>query len=158
MNDEEVVELDYAQLHPKMLYALAGTTLEFDAYTIDEWPRPVVKNAFNVLVNANTQQAAIGAISRNLGGAEAVPKAGRLITAIRKCHKPIAQYFGSGEGLRLQRIDSDMAVRVHLEMLKRGEHVLSIHDSFIARSQYAPDLRNVMHETLEAQLVQLRRS
>ena len=55
-----------------------------------------------------------------------------LEIAILELHGPIAQHFNSGIGLKLQRLDSDIAMSVidhFVNVLKRP--VVSIHDSFI---------------------------
>ena len=55
-----------------------------------------------------------------------------LETAILTLHSPIAQHFNSGIGLKLQRLDSDIAMSVidhFVNVLKRP--IVSIHDSFI---------------------------
>ena len=62
-----------------------------------------------------------------------VEAAEALEIAILGLHSPIAQHFNSGIGLKLQRIDSDIAMSVidhFVNVLKRP--IVSIHDSFIS--------------------------
>ena len=51
------IELDYPQLHPTLLYATAGKPMRGDPYDLPDWPRDLVKLAFNTLVNADTRKA-----------------------------------------------------------------------------------------------------
>jgi hypothetical protein len=43
----------------------------------------------------------------------------------------IASHFGTGIGLRLQRVDSDIAEQVMLHFADQGIPCLGVHDSFI---------------------------
>ncbi len=144
INDEPVAEPDYAQLHPRMLYAMAGACLEGDAYTLDGWKRLLVKKAFNILINAESYQAAVRAVVNEIGGVGARQKAKQLIAELKRRHRPIERYFHSGKGLRLQRQDSDMAERVMKKMLAEGVVVLPIHDSFVTPERYEERVREEM--------------
>jgi hypothetical protein len=59
-------------------------------------------------------------------------------------HKPIAKYFYTGIGKKLQRIDSDMAEEVMLFFANEGVPVLPSHDSFTMHQGYQEDLQKVM--------------
>jgi len=144
INGGAVVEPDYEQLHPRMLYAQAGKPLAGDAYTLDDWERPLAKKAFNILINANTPEAAVRAVTQEIGGQGARKKAEQLIADIKRRHQPIAQYFHSGVGLRLQRIDSDMAGQVLKTGLSQGFVLLPIHDSFVTLARHEGTVREAM--------------
>ena len=153
LDGEPTHEADYARLHPRLLYAEAGAALEGDAYALDgfEDDRPLVKRAFNIAVNADTEMAAVRAIAQEIGGKGAHAKAGDLLDAIRARHRPIAPCFGSGAGLRLQRRDADLAERVLLRLLRRGIVALPIHDSFVVRRRHA----GARDEAMDAELGRL---
>ena len=136
------VELDYQQIHPRLLYGLAGRHLEGDAYTLPGWSRAVVKQAFNTLLNAGSFREARGAIAENLDGDRKAAEA--LIADIRTRHPDIDAYLHSGIGLRLQAIDSEICRQVLMEMSRRGIVTLPIHDSFIVASEHKNTLSKVM--------------
>lgn len=145
-----VTEVDYHHLHPRLLYAYAGRRLDDDAYTIRgfETERSLVKMAFNTMINASTWPQAKGAIASALGG-DAVG-AQRLMHAVARHHAPIRRLFCSGLGLRLQRIDSDVAIAVVTEMtIKRHIACYPVHDSFIVPASQAKILIAVMDRCLE---------
>jgi len=144
INGEAVAEPDYSQHHPKILYRQAGKPLNDDAYTLDDWERPLAKKAFNILINADDEKTTVLAVMQEIGGKGAKVKAERLIADIKRRHKPIAQYFHSGEGRRLMRIDSDMAEQVLKNMLSRGVVVLPIHDSFVTPERYEGAVKDEM--------------
>jgi len=116
---------------------------------LDGWERPLAKKAFNILINADDEDAAVRAVMQEIGGQGARKKAERLIADIKQRHQPIAKYFHSGEGLRLQRIDSNMAEQVLKNMLSHGVVVLPIHDSFVTPERY----EGAVKEEMEAAFV-----
>ena len=131
INGLPTIELDYPRLHPTLLYAEVGGPMYGDPYDLANWPRGLVKIAFNTLVNADTREAALRSIAHGISGQGAYAKAKSLIGDIEAKHPLIAPMFGSGAGLRLMRRDSDMAEALMLRLLKRGVVALPIHDSFI---------------------------
>ena len=136
IDGEPVVERDHQQLHPRLLYHMAGARLEGDAYTLPGWERTHAKRGFNILVNAHSYYAALGAIARELTGDEPHKRAAQLITALRKRHAPIKRAFHSGMGAELQVVDADMAEMVHLRLLKKGVVPLGVHDLFIVQERH----------------------
>ena len=150
INGGQTVEMDYPRLHPTLMYAEAGKPMHGDPYDLLEWPRELVKRAFNTLVNADTRQAAIRSIANEIGGAGAFSKAQRLVGEIEAKHKPVANMFGSGAGLSLMRRDSDITERLLLRLQKRGVVALPIHDSYIVPNRTADkgELMEAMAEAL----------
>ncbi|TPL51612.1 hypothetical protein [Mesorhizobium sp. B2-4-6] len=142
INGVPTVEIDFSSMQPAMLYAKIGQQIEGDAYAIDGFPselRPLVKTATLKMINAPGR---IQAPSR-----PALPEGiswKGLQQAILDKHEPIAEYFRSGEGIRLQRLDSDIAENVIMRMMNRGIPVLPIHDSFIVATEYGDELSGVM--------------
>jgi hypothetical protein len=144
LDGQPTIEEDHAQLHPRLLYAIAGLDLEGDAYTLPGWDRGLCKIAFNVLLNANNYQDARAVIASKLGGQDALARAGLLIKEMKRRHAALRVYFHSGIGLRLQKLDADMAEFVLKRLLKRGIVALPIHDSFVVQERYAGDLKEAM--------------
>jgi hypothetical protein len=65
--------------------------------------------------------------------------------AIMAFHAPIAQHFYTGVGLRLQRIDSDIAEKVMLTFIAMDAPILPLHDSFLVHNGYEGELPTVMN-------------
>ena len=131
---EPTLEIDYSSFHPHLLYHQDG--LQFsgdDPYVIKGFDRSHVKVAFNIMLNrkgSKDNKSAANTISDELGIDIEASEA--LEIAILELHGPIAKHFNSGIGLKLQRLDSDIAMSVidhFVNLLKRP--VVSIHDSFI---------------------------
>jgi hypothetical protein len=151
INDSATDEPDFPSLHPQLLYALIGRHLPHDPYDLDGWDRPTVKRAFNIMLNAKTPGSAMLAVAETMGGFtnQHREQAKRLIAEIERKHAPVAEYFGSGIGLRLQRTDSDIAARVLAKSGREGEFLLALHDGFRSRRQYADRTREIMDECYE---------
>jgi hypothetical protein len=146
IDEEPVVERDHAQLHPRLLYALAGQKLVGDAYTLDGWDRRLCKLALNIVINAPNYRLALGALAKEMEGPDALARARLLIAEMKLKHGPISRYFHTGVGLLLQRIDADMAELVLIRLLKRGMVALPVHDSFIVRRSHDGQLAEAMDE------------
>lgn len=159
INNEPVVEVDYRGLHPSLLYQRAGLKEPTeDAYTIDEYPRKLVKKAFNILINrkkpAPATKSLIFYLNKNkkeyvddkhptpptidTGYCEA------LENAIRDHHKLIEHFFCTGVGLELQNHDSLLCSHIFDYFLAKTDSiVLAVHDSFIVK-------QSDMHHLAEA--------
>ena len=57
----------------------------------------------------------------------------QLVPRVERHHRRIADRFGSDWGVRLMRIDADVAVRVLHHFADRGLPCLGVHDSFVVR-------------------------
>jgi hypothetical protein len=144
-------EEDYQQLHPRLLYAMAGCRLDGDAYTLDGWERKLCKRAFNIVVNAETYPAAKGALLPYVDGDE--QQAAALIREMKRRHAPVASHFHSGIGIRLQYLDSEMAKAILSELtVRKGVVVLPIHDGFLVREEHRQDLLAAMERAFSRQV------
>ena len=72
-----------------------------------------------------------------------------LSEAIMAFHEPIAHHFYTGIGLRLQRLDSDIAEQVLLHFAQNGIANLPLHDSFLMHEGYASSLEPAMRSAFE---------
>ena len=145
------MELDYRQLNPTILYALAGESLHGDAYEVglESIPRDLVKQAFNAMVQSSR------VLTRPPRGFE-FPKNScvtwrDLVTRIQAKHSPISGMFFKGLGMKLQFEDSCVAEKVMLHFAKSGAAILPIHDSFIYHWGYQQELEDVMCDAFEEQ-------
>lgn len=67
-----------------------------------------------------------------------------FIAKVKTKHAPISEYFGTGEGVKLQKIDSDIAARIILRLCRKGIGCLPLHDSFIVEAQNEQELLSQM--------------
>lgn len=161
LDDETTAEPDFKYMHPTLISALAGTGWgEGDPYLLPKFDRKLSKNAFNTLLNASSIRTAELAISDALqkrGLKQPRLTAKSLIEAVTARHPQFSEYWGSGVGLRLQRIDSDICLNVLRSLRRSGEVALPVHDSFIVRRSAVNLAEAAMAEALEQAIRKLRR-
>ena len=148
LDGERTEEVDYSQIHPRIIYIEAGVELVGDAYDIPGQDRNLCKAVFNILVNAASYKSALGAVNQEMDGDRRGAEA--VIEAIKERHSAVAHYFHSGVGVRLQGLDARMAEIVLTEMtVKRGIPILPVHDSFIVPERHRDTLVQVMKDAFE---------
>jgi hypothetical protein len=153
INGEETVELDYAGMHIRLLYAEAGKPAPADPYDVEGWPRKQIKLALLIAINARTHIDAVRALADalRLGGGVADPfaTAQALIRAAKARHPHIAHAIASDAGVRLMRRDSEIAAQVMREVLRAtGVMPLPVHDSFIVPISQQEGLMAAMENAL----------
>ena len=169
---EKSVELDYGGLHPRLAYHLSGIDYQSDPYKL--WPkttdpmRLMAKVMINAALNAKSADAAISDCNRAmsiyrkdrktkksgkaLADAIALQRAANvtglkfkdIYTVARSKHQRIAAWFASDAGMRLMRLDSEIALRIMHHFAKQGIPCLGVHDSFLVPQSAASELRRVM--------------
>ena len=160
INGQPTVELDFSGCAPRMLYHERGLDYRDDPYRLEviaayEQKEGLKADHFREGIKA-MMQALIN--DRDKGKPERIRlpdglsfRPGFSRPEVRKIieekHAPIAGAFGTGAGLRLQRIDSDLALRIVTELREAGIAALPIHDSFIVKSSCGEQLRNKMIES-----------
>ena len=140
-------EEDFAGIHLRMIYALEEIELgSDDIHLIDGFGneyRNQVKRAIYIIINAETIESAINAIKNKL----TLPKnktAIDLFNQLKLRHPKIAKYFATGEGIKLQYIDSQIAEKVMLRLARDNIVALPMHDSFIVRMSHRKRLKQEM--------------
>lgn len=147
INDEPVVEIDYKAFHPTMLYELEGLDVPENAYDFDGIPRKTAKVAFNILINRDSskhKKSEAQSIADNTD--LSLEEAESLRQALYDRHRPIKHRFNTGFGLKLQRIDSDIALEAIKHYTKRKIPIITVHDSVIVAYKHAPDVEFYLYE------------
>lgn len=132
-DSEPTIEIDFSGMHPHLLYHLQGDDFRGDPYEIEGFDRDAVKVAFNTLINRDSNKhkgKAAKSLARNLN--ITMVQATLLENALYRLHQRIAGHFNTGYGLRLQRLDSQIAYDVMMHFfIEIKRPVLMIHDSAI---------------------------
>lgn len=145
----DTIEKDYVSEHITLAYSkLALPVPKGDLYAAPGWDRNTIKGVILRLFNAKSQQQALNSIlwdgvigDRSLGQA--------AIDAVKELHPELVRFFGTDAGAKLQRIDSDMAVKVLLRFFSLvGYAPLCVHDSFIVAVQHEDTLDEIMRDVL----------
>jgi hypothetical protein len=152
INGEDTVELDFAGMHIRLLYAEAGKPPPSDPYDVDGWPRKQIKLALLIAINARTHIDAVRALTDALRlerVANPYATAQGLIRAAKAAHPHIAHAIGSDAGVRLMRRDSEIAAQVMRDVMRAtGIVPLPVHDSFIVPTTYEERLKEAMENAL----------
>lgn len=158
INGEKVAEWDFGNQHPHMLYALSGhmpptgDLYRIHGYT-DPEARKVVKKVFNALLNADAEDKALKKVLGDLveeSKQTYIPMRFKMQQLKEMCellkiaHAPIKHHFGTGAGILLQFLDSEIAEKVMLDLIDIGVTAIPIHDSFVVSEKH--------HDALEARM------
>lgn len=158
INGNPTVELDYNAMHPRMLYNTVGIDYRKDPNLIgancSKEMRTIYKMVGLICINAESEKSAIDSIQSKLQEANLTQyledntdkTRKKLIRKFRKKNNRINQYFLTGEGLRLQNKDSDIAHSILMHFANKDILVLCVHDSFIIEKQYEKELKQKMKE------------
>lgn len=159
INGNPTVELDYSGCAIRMLYHLRGLDCPDDPYRLEGITALEAKlgyqdGHFREGIKALTQ-ARINGTNRDKDmmcslpdGLSFVPHFRRdaVTRMIEAKHEAIAADFGSGAGIRLQRLDSDLALSIITGLMEEGIVALPIHDSMIVEAIHKDRLFQVMNE------------
>ncbi len=72
-----------------------------------------------------------------------------LLFRTKKAHPLIADDIGTGKGIFLQNIDSNIADAIMSNLINQNIPVLPVHDSFIVPQQFEDELRRQMNDEYE---------
>lgn len=163
IDGEPTVELDYANLHPRMIYHQAG--IDVSAADLYELPalaqlignydpatlRTAVKALWQVVINSTARQLATirrgdhdDLCDRWKIELPVSLHPAKVIELIREQHSAVSNSLGIGIGLRLQALDSEICERILLSGKFHGLPILPIHDSFVVRRRDEEFLRFLM--------------
>lgn len=141
---EPVASVDFGQFAPRVLYGMAGVTPPVgDLYVIPglEGHREGVKKALNAMIFAPKP------VKRKPRGMKAIlpdlPMEG-LSELITTAHPALAPFFGQGIGHQVQRVESDILVRVLLDLQDQGAVALPIHDAILVPRRWRKEAAEVM--------------
>lgn len=157
INGKPTVELDYSGCMIRMIYHERGMDYEDDPYWIEPLDacerenglpggqfREAVKRMMQALINGKEgkRNERIRMPSKRTFKPFFARK--DIMEMLKVKHSPIADAFQTGAGVRLQRTESDIALKVIMNLMAKGVPVLPVHDSFIAPAEHRNELMNEM--------------
>ena len=137
INGKKTIEVDYSGMHLRMLYALCKVDFPYDKDPYDigleDWEgkedfrRKVIKKAFNAILNDEEGSYKLKAEDEKVLGLSN----DEFHQKLKDTHPKIYEEIQSDIGLKLQKIDSDIAEEVLLQLTSLSIPCLPVHDSFI---------------------------
>lgn len=156
INGDYTVELDYSGIHINLLYAMKQINYaekDEDPYILDGYPhRKLNKLVLLTAINAKDDRSTVlGVWDQLREDGKAMPYGLKshevlyqIIAALKAKHNPIEDMIASGEGVRLQYLDSQIAEHVMDYFTQRNIPILTVHDSFICSALVEPVLMDIM--------------
>jgi hypothetical protein len=158
INGESTVELDYSGIHIHLLYAMKGINYakrKEDAYALEDGvpDRDLNKLILLTALNAETVEGARDSVYDQLR------KENRLklysfkrsktpimekITLLKLKHAEIADCIASGEGVKLQYLDSCVIEKLIMYGMESDITLLTVHDSVICQAKYSVLVKDKM--------------
>jgi hypothetical protein len=147
--------LDFSACIPNIAYRSIQEAAPENPYQSDNFCRSDAKLAMVILLNAETRKKAINALAfdrgfTGTGSNDLIARryeAKLLISELEQRHPCLVDaelFFGSG--LKLMRIESDIADNIMTDLRKLGIVCLPIHDGFMVKHKHKPQLLEAMSE------------
>ena len=135
-----VAEQDYSSIHFSILYKKEGIELSQDPYDLLLAPRSINKLTMNIMLNSKSFEECLTACRKNskiLMKDISCKTMTEYLNKIEDAHHVIKKYFYTGEGIRLQKIESDIAEDIMFNLIKYHQVVcLPVHDSFVVARRH----------------------
>ncbi|MCG2580118.1 MAG: hypothetical protein KA296_04490 [Marinobacter sp.] len=152
------IELDYSSHQPRMCYHLKGLRAPEDCYAHPTIPRPLLKAAMTRIMNCGSVTQARRSIQKVLHEAwldysvDTGMTAGVLLETVFELHPLIKELMSNDLWMRLQYLESSIALGVMERLAKDDRPCLGIHDSFVVSEDVEDQLRLLMIEEYEKRL------
>lgn len=146
-------EYDYSSIHPVLLYAFSGQSwpADKDFYEAPHGPqlREAVKTAFLIMLNGkrHIQERQLPEFDSTTAGMTWK----QFVSGIVETHAPIKHHLLTGIGVKLQRMDADIAEAVMLKFAGMNYACLPVHDSFITLASLGDELQVHMKDIVMQQ-------
>ena len=160
INGEPAVELDIKSCHTTMAFAHVGidwyAQSDQDLYSRlekDDWPRDVVKKAFNIMMNAKSRNAAVGSLNYEQARSGFLMENGMvpfkkwstdLVQSIQDAYPELEDVFYAELGNHFMNKEGNICIAIAEWGVEEQVPVLTVHDSFICPTSMAHKLGEVI--------------
>ncbi|WJY21732.1 hypothetical protein QTA57_00535 [Fontisubflavum oceani] len=152
------VEADYSGFNPAVLLAEVGQPIPEDPYSsivgsnAPDKLRDHAKATLAAFLNAKSGKTEE---PRNFDSAQWGMTAADFRQKVLHAFPMVPAMLGTGKGVKLQRLESDLAEAIMLHFVRQGHAILPIHDAFIVQAHLEQELVQVMKDTFKARLGQV---
>jgi hypothetical protein len=155
---EETIELDYRYNQIRMIFALSKCKDEGDPYEGFELERDVVKKAINTMINAPHPKKVFCDMRYSAPFRWQSNEADNFTKAVYERYPILEKLQGSGVGLKLQKLEGDIALEIMKHSLYNKTVALPIHDSFIVKKSEESKFLVLMEEIWDKVVVSTKNS
>lgn len=158
IDGQHTIEADFRGFNPAVLLAEADQPIPDDPYS------PIV-GANAPMELRDHAKATLAALLNSKSGRTEEPRdfdrakwgmtAEGFRAKVLDAFPMVPAMLGTGKGLTLQRLESDLAEAVMLHFVRQGHAILPIHDAFIVQAHLEQELVRVMQATFKARLGQV---
>lgn len=150
IDGEPIVELDYGQMAPRLLYALEGVPFDKpDAYAVPGF-LPIFRDGFKKLINALLfAEKPLTRKPQETRGLLPHQHVSELVQAIRDFHRPVAHHFETGVGHHLQFLESELMTELLLRLKEKKIVALPIHDAVLVAASAEKTAHRLMNEVFK---------
>lgn len=158
IDTQYTIEADYRGFNPSVLLAEVGEPIPDDPYSLI-----VGSDAVNDL--RNHAKETLAALLNSRSGATEEPRnfdsarwgmtAEDFRQKVLDAFPMVPAMLATDKGMRLQRLESDLAEEIMLHFVRQGYAILPIHDAFIVQAHLEQELVQVMKDTFRARLGQV---
>ena len=158
IDGQHTIEADYRGFNPAVLLAEAGQPIPDDPYSPIVGPnapkefRDHAKATLAALLNSKSGKTEE---PRNFDSARWGMTAEDFRAKVQDAFPMVPAMLGTDKGMKLQRLESDLAEAIMLHFVRQGHAILPIHDAFIVQANLERELVQVMQDTFKARLRQV---
>lgn len=157
IDGQHTIEADFSGFNPAVLLAETGEPIPEDPYSLivgTDAPKELrdhAKATLAALLNAKT-----GATEepRDFDSTRWGMTAEGFRQKVLDAFPMVPAILGTEKGMKLQRLESDLAEAIMLHFVRQGHAILPIHDAFIVQAHLEQELVQVMKDTFKARLRQ----
>lgn len=146
IDGQPIAELDYGQMFLRMLYAdtASGAPDVEDLYIVPgyELHRKGVKTIITAALTTDTELLRMPEGARK-HFSDDIPFS-EVMAKIVKYHAPIARHFFTGVGMKLQKREADIMVKLLLKAKAQDLILLPIHDGVLCQSGREQETKRLM--------------
>lgn len=154
INGKPTVELDFSGCAIRMLYHDSGFECPDDPYELGPVTAHAIEHGIDPRDYRDTHKKVLQAIINGKRPANVIRKhdlpipptmtPSQIVRLLKEKHFLIADSFGTGAGIYLQRKESDLALEIITAMRLAGAVCLPVHDSFLTDRGNEALLRQIM--------------
>lgn len=158
IDGQHTIEADFRGFNPAVLLAEAGQPIPDDPYSpivganAPDDLREHAKATLAAFLNAKTGTTEE---PRDFDSARWGMTAEDFRAKVLDAFPMVPAMLGADKGMKLQRLESDLAEAIMLHFVRQGHAILPIHDAFIVQAHLELELVQVMKDTFNARLGQV---